>query len=204
MKNAFFEVIDDLDSGLQSRRVKSHSNPTRELRLPKRWFLDRITADGVRVYPKNFATGQRSKARNVKIRVQYEGHPLDITLIGMTLPVVSARAKSVIDSVSSSEMEFIPASISGHSADYYVINTLITRDCLDTKKSIFDRWTQDGPRPDLAGEIECVYRLVVDPKCVKDSMIFRITQWMMPIIVSERLKNAIEQAGLSGIKFRSV
>jgi hypothetical protein len=76
---------------------------------------------------------------------------------------------------------------------------------LDENRSQFTKWTVNDHRPDLAGE----YRMVVNLKVVgsaipSDAHIFRIKGWLVGLIVSDKVKRAMELAGCLGAKFAEV
>ena len=200
----YFQLVDDVSPKAGVRTVVSRSLPKRELNLPKRWFLDRITSDGKRVEPWMLEECGEVGYKTLDVRIQYEGEPLDITLIARGVPVVAERVFQILAEISPGSFQCIPASIESHTEKYYVINTLKKIKCVDETRSYFDKWTKESTRPDLAGEYKTFYELRIDARAAGKADLFRLDGWLNAVIISERLKDALEAAGTSGVTFKDV
>ncbi len=76
--------------------------------------------------------------------------------------------------------------------------------CLDEEKSEFLKWLPTDHRSDLAGQYKSVTRPKIDPALVPENVhLFRV--WAgVALVVSEMLKDAMEEVGCLGAKFLPV
>jgi hypothetical protein len=78
-------------------------------------------------------------------------------------------------------------------------------DSVDEKLSEFGKFVENDPvRPDLAGHYSWFTNLKVDKGKINSEDIFRIEKAEYYLIVSERIKAALEDIRASGLKFTEV
>ena len=65
-------------------------------------------------------------------------------------------------------------------------------------------WLPEDNRPDKMGQYRNVSGLKVDPAKVGGANIFRPWGWTVVLIISERVKLAMEEEGITGAKFIEV
>ena len=65
-------------------------------------------------------------------------------------------------------------------------------------------WKPEDNRPDKLGEYCAVHRMRIDPAKAGDARVFRPWGWRVALVISEELKLAIENAGLTGTRFVEV
>jgi hypothetical protein len=65
-------------------------------------------------------------------------------------------------------------------------------------------WLPEDNRPDVVGQYRNVRGLKVDPSKIGDANIFRPWGWQVVLILSERVKQAMEEEGITGTKFLEV
>jgi hypothetical protein len=86
-----------------------------------------------------------------------------------------------------------------------VLNSLRVVRCLDEGRSEFIKWTEDDHRADLAGQYRQVTKLVLERSAIPvDAHFFRIDGWLVALVVSEVVKDAMERVGCFGAKFIEV
>lgn len=135
----------------------------------------------------------------------YPGHALAFCLTSRGQPVVTRSLGRVLAEFAKSDIELLPLKLVGSSSERLALNTLRSIDCLDESESDFVKWTSEDARPDLAGEFRGVRRLRLDVSRIPHgSHLFRVKGWPVSLIVSERLKDAMEQADHSGAVFVQV
>jgi hypothetical protein len=141
----------------------------------------------------------------LRISWSREGNPLDFTYTDDDMPVVSSRVAQILANIAGGDIQRFPVKVDRMEEKYEIINIVACIDCLDTELSEIE-WWEDGNdiRPDKAGLPHVVDKLVIDPDRVGDHYIFRLSTWIHPIIVSEAVKQALEKARVSGVKFRNV
>ena len=136
--------------------------------------------------------------------VDRKGIELDYTETdAYSVPIVSKRLANLLSDYSD-DIQLIPATVEGIKKDYHILNVKYKIECLDEKRSQFQKFEKDNEiRPDLEGHYEAVHLLLIDP-CKVYRNIFRIDKYDIVIIVSELVKNRLEKAKLSGLKFKLV
>lgn len=87
----FYQIKDNFDQAVgPTRLVTSRNSSSRVSRLPSRWYLDQIsTTAGTRLDPSIFKKATSVPYAEVQIRIQYDGTPLELSLIAMGITVVS-------------------------------------------------------------------------------------------------------------------
>lgn len=119
--------------------------------------------------------------------------------------VVSRRLGETIGSVADSQIQRIPVSIRGHDGEWDILNVLRLVDCLDHNRSVITSYyPEDFHRREYAGTPSGIIRLIIDPDRVGDEHIFRIKDWDGPVIVSECLRDAVEESATIGVRFQQV
>ncbi|WP_082428731.1 imm11 family protein, partial [Pseudomonas syringae pv. coryli] len=146
-----------------------------------------------------------------EVEMQSDGIALDFSLAGYaSVPVVSDKVKKSLVGISDFDESFRnvvlePAKIAGHQDGFYVMIVETQLDCVDETRSIFEKYESEDPvRPDRAGEYRVFLNLVIDPTKIKRENIFRIKKHLGALIVSEKVKHRMEQAGVIGAIFESV
>jgi hypothetical protein len=109
-----------------------------------------------------------------------------------------------VAAVAGNDVECLPVEIGGQS-EMMVLNATRVVRCLDESRSEYIKWTKEDHRADLAGQYRQVSRLVLDPLAIpEDAKFFRIEGWLVALVVSEAVKEAMERAGCRGATFTEV
>lgn len=166
------------------------------------WSLGEINFDGEWDFWSYVRAGEVVfPKKELVVKLRRPGRPLSITFASFELLIVDDKAKALF---SNDEVQFHPVKISGYNSDtqYWIMTIRKEIDCVDEEKSIFKKWKKNNRiRPDLAGQYEEFDKLVVDKMKCKGNSIFRIKNYDIVIVVSEKLKRAIEEVLTSGLKF---
>ncbi len=196
------------------------------LEMENRWYLNRLhDSRGVRLDDRDFTYGHSIKldppmrlglwnkdatvnvGLPLKLSIYREktAGPLDFTFTNSDMPVVTSRVAEILATVAATDIQRIPVQVEGREEPYEIINVTSLIDCIDAHRSEI-QWFEAGNdiRPDLAGEPEWVQKLVIDPGRVGGHHILRPKGWDLALIVSEPIKNALEKAKVSGIRFTKV
>lgn len=64
--------------------------------------------------------------------------------------------------------------------------------------------TPDDDEPERVGEYRAVHGMRIDPTKVGGARIFRTWGWLVTLVISEDIKQAIEREGLTGATFVEV
>jgi hypothetical protein len=141
---------------------------------------------------------------SVLAKVSHAGAALDFCLTSFAVPVARRQLGQAIAPIAGRDLQRLPIEISG-CAGFEVLNSVRVIKCLDERLSKFTKWTEKDHRADLAGQYRMVTRLKIDLRLLPTSAhFFRLEGWRIALIVSERVKSAMENAGCLGAKFEDV
>jgi len=124
----------------------------------------------------------------------------------MGVPVVHPRVVSLFSRLHlEKEVQFIPVEVEGQVEPYFILNALQIIRCIDEARTeqVF-HWRPEDGEPDRVGQYKNVRGLKVDPARVGKAHIFRPWGWDGVLIVSERVKSAMREAGITGPEFVEV
>jgi hypothetical protein len=120
---------------------------------------------------------------------------MDFTITAFGVPIVSSKVAAAIESQAGGDVQRVPAAIKGHFG-FEALNVLRIVECIDESKSEFQKWTERDNRPDRLGHYRSVTKLRLDTTRISESdHIFRLAGWEVTLVVSEKLKQVIEQLG---------
>ncbi|MCO6044521.1 hypothetical protein NG895_11450 [Aeoliella sp. ICT_H6.2] len=105
---------------------------------------------------------------------------------------------NIIDEIAPDEIQRIPTVIAAEGS-WELINPLHVVDCIDHDRSDIQYYPPDHPR--LAGNPRMVVKLVINGNRTQGHDLFMAKGWRVATIVSERLRMALQDTGISGIDF---
>jgi hypothetical protein len=175
-----------------------------DMHLNGRWHLGAVCNDeGFVDYEFTMGRPARIRGRPI-VELQYPGVPLDFSLTGFNVPVVSARFAEGVKPVVKDDIEFIPTQV-GDRHGYEIMNVLRLVECIDESRSEFTKWTEKDERPDLLGHYQMVPKLRIIPENIPpDLHIFRIKYWDVVIIVSDVFVEAARSIAAVGMRLKLV
>ncbi len=178
------------------------------MRLRGRWVLaDPVDEHGQEVDPWQFGRGCFLDFQGkLVLRQARPGSALDFSFTTLTIPVVHGRVVSLFERLGlQPQVQFLPAQVEGLSEPYFILNALRIICCVDDAHCEEVRyWRQEDGDPDRVGQYRVVAGMRIDPGKVGDSHILRPWGWTVALLVSERLKQAMEEEGITGTKFVEV
>ena len=167
-----------------------------------RWHLGQVLGAGGK--EPRLRVGIAYAGGELSGRIDRPGGELDFQLTSFAVPVLRTRLAAKMDCVAGPDIQRIPLALGEHDG-FEVLNALRTVACLDEGRSEFTKWTDKDRRSDRIGHYRMVTRLRIDVSRVpRDADIFRVEGWLVALIVSERLKAAMEAVGCRGAKFVEV
>ncbi|HEX5751548.1 MAG TPA: DUF1629 domain-containing protein [Archangium sp.] len=178
-----------------------------EMSVPCRWVLYQTDIDdhGRKLDPWQFKRGTllHLDGRPV-LGIAHPGVPLDFSLTELATPVVTERFVSLFEQLElGNEVQFIPAQVEGHTEPYFILNVLNVIRCIDDARcEEVSYWRPEDGEPELVGKYQNVSGLKVDPARMGDLSICRPWGWTGAIILTERVKLAMERAGMTGLRLR--
>jgi hypothetical protein len=177
------------------------------MRVPGRWVLKSpVDEHGQEVDPWQFSEGRILEIPSaLRLPVSLAGRALDFSLTGLGVVVVHGRVVQLFESLGIQEVQFLPVRVEGHGGPYFILNTLRVIHCIDDARCEEVRyWRPEDGQPEKVGEYRVVAGLRIDPGKVGDASIFRPWGWPVALIVSQRLKEAMDAEGITGTRFVEV
>ena len=170
-----------------------------------RWHLKRpFDKNGSPLDPWQFKAGRiLAFERPPVFRISHPGRPLEFTLSGFTLPVVHGRVVSILERLDlRDQVQFVPARIVDVPEPYYILNALKIIRCIDDARcQEVRRWGPDDGEPERVGEYRNVVGMRVDPTRIGVADVLRPWGWEVALLVSERVKLALETERVTGPRF---
>jgi hypothetical protein len=176
--------------------------------IPGRWHVHSPVDDlGREVDPWQFKEARKLTLEGPPVfPLARTGDALDFTLTGLTIPLVHRRFISIFERLGlQEEVQLIPARVEGQQEPYFILNVLQKFRCIDDARcEEVLYWLPEDNRPDKVGKYRNVAGLRIDPSKVGEARVFRLWGWRSPIIVSEHVKQALEDERFTGPKFIEV
>lgn len=169
------------------------------------WSLGDVTADGEPF--NNWALagwpGEVVPAGVLETRVVQHGPVTDVNFAGYGgVLVVSDKMRDLLEEadadVAFREIRVAGAAVNGRS--FWVLDVLQSLDCVDEEASELEFFEENDPvRPDRAGHIRSMFRLVLDPARTEGHPIFRLKRNTGTIIVTGTLRECMQAEGINGM-----
>ncbi|WNG41801.1 hypothetical protein F0U61_04665 [Archangium violaceum] len=141
----------------------------------------------------------------IRLSVKPTGIPIEFSH-ALGIPIVHRRVVALFERLGlQKEVQFIPVEVEGQTEPWFILNALQVIRCIDDARcEEVLYWLPEDNRPDKLGGYRNVRGLKVDPEKIGEAHIFRPWGWKVVLIVSEHLKRAMEDEGITGIKFLDV
>jgi len=171
--------------------------------FPGRWVLDDPVTDRG-CDPSDFTLGKVALVAEPTVEVQEQGLALAFSMTLREVPIVTTVLAERIASVARHDVQRIPVRV-GARTGYEILNALRVINAIDETMSEFKKWTAADGRPDKVGEYRSILPLWVDPHRVPpDAHVFRLQGWLIALVVSQTLKEAMEEVGCVGAQFLEI
>lgn len=142
---------------------------------------------------------QAVDTRPVPLHIVQHGKRVDYYPTPFLTTIVSKQLADCWARFATSDIQRIPAHISDNCGDWEVIVVLPCIDCIDhTRSKITYHPPNHSEKP---GKPRGVLKLVLDPARIGDHHIFHPKDWEVATIVSEKVKQAMEDLGATGAEF---
>lgn len=142
---------------------------------------------------------------NILVEVDTPGDLIDYNLVYPEIVIISSMLKDIF---STCKVQLLPITVlaGGYTYnEFYIFKPLLEIDCVDENSSKFRKWRANNKiRPDLVGEYEEISTLKLDKAKVGLEDVFKIKKYLVSTIVSEKIKNKLEESNATGIYFKEV
>ncbi len=174
--------------------------------IPHRWDLGMPrNRQGVELDDWQFRLGQPVHIQErLRIPVEGAGKPLDYTEAGVRLPVVHVRVASMFTELAPNDVQLLPVDVEGQPDQYLILVATRRFRCIDEQASRIELWTHEDGVPHKVGKYFSVVDMRIDKSKVGNAQVFRCEGWAGPLIVSEKIKDALERMGATGPRFEEV
>jgi hypothetical protein len=174
--------------------------------VPGRWHLDTpIDSKGHKVHDWDFKRGTAVHLEGrLKIPIEIAGRPLDFSWAGLSIPVVHVKVASLLSERAPGDVQLIPADIEGQPDQYLVLVATRLIRCIDEQASRILLWTHEDGVPHKVGKYRDVRDMRIDKAKVGNAKVFRPEGWSSTLIVSEEIKDALDDMGATGTRFEEV
>ncbi len=102
------------------------------------------------------------------------------------------------------DVQLLPADIEGQPDQYLVLVATRLIRCIDEAASHVRFWKPEHGVPEKVGHYMGMARLRIDKTQVGNAKVFRPEGWSGTLLVSEEIKDALEQLGATGTRFEEV
>ncbi|RYZ46288.1 MAG: hypothetical protein EOO72_02335 [Myxococcaceae bacterium] len=142
----------------------------------------------------------------LRFPIYHPGRPLEFSLAGVgATPVVHHRVANIFTELAPDDVQVIPVDVDGQSEPYCILVATRSIRCIDEEQSAEVQYFQpEDAQPEKLGTYRAVSGMRIDPTKVGDAKVFRTWGWSIALIVSEDIKDALERAGVTGVKFEEV
>lgn len=171
-----------------------------------RWFLSSpVLPDGTEIDPRVFTSGVRQDVPGgLLIPLRRRGSIVAFNFCDFDMIVSLAQVNQRLQEETSAIIQRIPVTVEGAAVDFEILNVCQSIRCFDSTRSTFQRWLPGDGRPDRTGSLRMVVELRIDRAAAGNADLFRLAEWPVAIVASERAKSVLEAAGASGLAFKSV
>jgi hypothetical protein len=156
--------------------------------------------------PREFTEGRRYGGPiPVMVRLEIDGTRPQFTFASHNMPIVSHPLAKLIGNICSEDVQRLPITVGPSITGYEILNVVATADCLDEALSEFvEKWTLEHGRRDKVGQYRAVGRLKIDSARTDNRGVFRIRGWEGALIVSHKVRMALERIANLGVVFNPV
>jgi hypothetical protein len=136
----------------------------------------------------------------IRLRIYSDGKRVDYDVTSFSTVVVSRRFAEVVSSIAPNDIQRLPAVVEGDDGNWEVLNVIACLDCIDHQRSIITSYYPQN-HPEFPGEPDGVIRLMVDRSRIGDHQVFRPKGWTVAVIVSNTVRRALREIGVTGVEF---
>ncbi|HYO74323.1 MAG TPA: DUF1629 domain-containing protein [Archangium sp.] len=174
-------------------------------RIREQWVLaEPIDEHSGEFDPWQFFSGHPvALAGTPRISLAVSGRALDFTFTTLSIPIVHARLVPLFECLGlRQQVQLLPVEVLGQKEPYFILNVLRVIQCIeDARCERVEYWRPEDGAPDRVGDYRLVRGLRISSSYVGDSDIFRPKGWSSVLLISERLKQALDEYQVSGLRF---
>jgi hypothetical protein len=136
------------------------------------------------------------------IPTKKKGKSLGITFGDFDMPVVRGDAAELLHRLGGDQIQLIPITPEASTQKFFILSVLARIQCIDESRSTIIRWAPNDGLPDKIGQYRSISKLVLDRNKLGAAPVFRIADWEVALITNQRVKVALEERSIDGVKFQ--
>ncbi|NNB89680.1 hypothetical protein HJC10_27125 [Corallococcus exiguus] len=180
-----------------------------DMGIQTRWLLDdpRNSQGNEVDDPWRFADGCPVRVEErLRIPIYHPGTSLEFSHAGVGgAPVVHQRVANIFQTLAPEDVQLIPVDVEGETEPYCLLVATRNIRCIDEQQTTeVLYWKPEDGQPEKVDEYRAVSGMRIDVTKVGDAKVFRPWGWTLALIVSEDIKEALERANVTGVKFSVV
>ncbi|RKG89366.1 hypothetical protein D7W82_07455 [Corallococcus sp. CA049B] len=180
-----------------------------DMGIQTRWLLDdpRNSQGNEVDDPWQFADGCPVRVEErLRIPIYHPGTSLEFSHAGVGgAPVVHQRVASIFKKLAPEDVQILPVDVDGQAEPYCLLVATRNIRCIDDQQTAeVQYWKPEDGQPEKVGEYRAVSGMRIDVTKVGDTKVFRPWGWTLALIVSEDIKEALERANVTGVRFTEV
>jgi len=133
-----------------------------------------------------------------------DGRHVAFNLAAFDMPVVSTEIADILRRIAPNDVQRFPVILGKGIEGYEIINTVRELRCVDEVLSNARKWGLEDDRPEKIGHYVEFDPLVIDPSRTEGAHIFRLWGSWVELIVSEKVRQALEPIADLGVAFQPV
>lgn len=172
-----------------------------------RWYLAApLDAWGREVDPRLFTQGERVSVQGpLEVPLRRQGEVVSFNFGDFDMVVTPVSLNARLESLAGNDVQRIPVKIPNRVADdFEILNVCRAVSCVDESHSDFVKWSEADGRPEKVGAYRMITKLCLRSDAAAGHDIFRVAEWPIALIVSERVKKLFEELKITGIKCQRV
>jgi hypothetical protein len=178
-----------------------------DINFPQRWYLgDILETDDNWQFINGHKINDKLLPEKLSVLVYLDGKPMDFTTNeAYCVPIVSSRFKKQLEGIDG--LQFLPVTVKGnlYELSYFIMVVTNKKNYINEELSEFSKFVENDPiRPDKAGHYSWFSKLVIDPSKLKGEDVFRVDKGELYLVVSQKIKEAIEEINATGTVFIEV
>jgi len=176
-----------------------------EVKIDGAWYLSEINDEnGEGLLGSHFNQGKKfNQTTKLTVIPNVVGQPVDFRETSFAVPIVSEAFAKIVETFDPNAIQRIPVTVAPNITGFEILNILTKLDCIDYETTLLEKYTNDLHYmfPDKIGQIKGIFDLHVRPEIAKSHHIFRLSEYWVITIISEELKDALEEKNFTGMKF---
>lgn len=139
---------------------------------------------------------------------RFDGVPDDALQNAYMVPVYSHKLVDELINAEINGIQYFPVKVMDFKEEnyytFYIANFVNYIEAFDFKQSIYNRFSEDFPNPNVRGEIAGVKKFVLLKEKLKDFDVIRLKEYNQRFFVSEKFVEVFEKNNFTGYSFKEV